>query len=97
MGMFWDNYCKAYGLDPKVAGQTPCPPIENEQIRIKMEMVNWCESMKQQLSSIERSFQAAPVDQDGYRLNLMRDCRDNMKQAMLAIERVIRAEHGERD
>lgn len=95
--MKFDSFCKAYGLDPKVAGLIPCPPIENEQIRIKMEIVNWCELMKRQLSSIERRFQAAPVDQDGYRLNLMRDCRDNMQQAMLAIERVIRAEHGDMD
>lgn len=95
--MEFNSFCKAYGLDPEIAGKIPCPPIENEQIQIKMQMVNWCESMKQQLSSIERSFQAAPVDNDGYRLNLMRDCRDYMKQAMVYIERVIRTEHGDMD
>lgn len=95
--MEFNSFCKVYGLDPEIAGQIPCPPIENEQIQIKMQMVNWCESMKQQLSSIERSFQAAPVDNDGYRLNLMRDCRDYMKQAMVCIERVIRTEHGDMD
>lgn len=93
--MEFNSFCKAYGLDPKVAGQIPCPPVENGQIGIKVQMIDWCGLMKRYLESIESNFRNAPVDQDSYRLQVMQKCRDHMKKAMIELDLVHSTMKGE--
>lgn len=92
--MAFDNFCKVYGLDPEIAGKIPCPPIENEQIQIKIQMVNWCEHMKRMIDTIENSFIKAPVDKDVKRTHIMKKCQHYMKRAVFDAELVMATMNG---
>ena len=87
--MIYSVMCDKYGINPEMMGQIPTPPVENRQIKCKIEVIDWCGWMRQTLDSIEMTFRGAPVNSDEQHAENMERVRDQMRSARIELDRVL--------